>query len=72
MQIRVAGKVSCFLSLYLSALGSPFKWSKQRGGLKVEWIGLLTDYSCFKIGVSPSLPGWLVGRTRLAEVQKGP
>ena len=30
--------------LYLAAMGFPFKWSKQRGGLKVEWIGLCTDY----------------------------
>ena len=27
--------------LYLAVLGFPFKWAKQRGGLKVEWIGLL-------------------------------
>ena len=29
--------------LYLATMGFPFKWSKQRGGLKVEWIGLFTD-----------------------------
>ena len=39
--------------LCLSCLGFPFKWSKQRGCLRVEWIGLYTDYTCYKIGLSP-------------------
>ena len=30
--------------IFLSAFGFPFKWAKQRGGLKVEWIGLFADY----------------------------
>ena len=37
------GIVSAYL--YLSTMGFPFKWSKQRGGLKVEWIGFFTDYT---------------------------
>ena len=31
--------------LFLATLGFPFKRSKQRGGIRVEWIGLCTDYS---------------------------
>eukprot|EP00435_Cladocopium_sp_Y103_P058340 s2357_g20.t1 len=45
--------------LYMSTLGFPFKWSKQRGGLKVEWIGLFTDYSLYKLGMSPKRAKWL-------------
>ena len=39
--------------LYLSALGFPFKWSKQRGGVRVEWIGLYSDYPSYRLGLSP-------------------
>ena len=28
----------------ISCLGFPFKWAKQRGGLRVEWIGLFTPH----------------------------
>ena len=45
--------------LYLSCLGFPFKWSKQRGGLRVEWIGLFTDYTTYKIGLSPRRAEWM-------------
>ena len=45
--------------LFLSCLGFPFKWSKQRGGLRVECIGLYTDYTCYKIGLSPRRAEWL-------------
>ena len=37
--------------LFLSTLGFPFKWAKQRGGLKVEWIGLYTDYTTMRLGL---------------------
>ena len=29
--------------LYLSAMGYPFKWSKTRGGFRVEWLGVETE-----------------------------
>ncbi|CAL1134668.1 unnamed protein product [Cladocopium goreaui] len=45
--------------LYMSALGFPFKWAKQRGGLRVEWIGLFSDYSVYKLGLSPSRARWM-------------
>ena len=47
--------------LILSALGFPFKWSKQRGGLKVEWIGLFADYTSMKLGLSPKRAAWMAG-----------
>ena len=50
--------------LYLSTMGFPFKWSKQRGGLKVEWIGLFTDYTTMRLGLSPSRSAWMETWTR--------
>ena len=50
--------------LYLSALGFPFKWSKQRGGLKVEWIGLYTNYISMSLGLSPSRSAWVQAWTK--------
>eukprot|EP00435_Cladocopium_sp_Y103_P048779 s1206_g14.t1 len=44
---------------YLAALGSPFKWKKQRGGLCTEWIGLTTDYSSFSFGLPEKRALWL-------------
>ena len=46
--------------LYMSVLGFPFKCAKQRGGLRVEWIGLYTDYATktcavdARLGTGPS------------------
>ena len=45
---------------YLAALGSPFKWSKQRGGLVTEWIGLTTNYGSYAFGLSEKRSSWLV------------
>eukprot|EP00435_Cladocopium_sp_Y103_P003644 s2140_g1.t1 len=50
--------------LYLSTMGFPFKWAKQRGGLKVEWIGLYTDYTTMRLGLSPSRAEWMERWTR--------
>eukprot|EP00435_Cladocopium_sp_Y103_P066703 s951_g29.t1 len=51
------GVTLCFL--FLSTLGYPFKWSKQRGGLRVEWIGLYADYPTYRLGLSPSRATWM-------------
>ena len=51
------GITLCFL--YMSILGFPFKWVKQRGGVRVEWIGLYTDYPTYRIGLSPSRATWM-------------
>eukprot|EP00435_Cladocopium_sp_Y103_P068936 s20_g32.t1 len=45
--------------LFMSVLGFPFKWSKQRGGLRVEWIGLFTDYPSYRLGLSPKRAAWM-------------
>ena len=44
---------------YLAALGSPFKWGKQRGGLTTEWIGLTTDYGSYSFGLSERRARWM-------------
>ena len=49
--------------VFLSAFGFPFKWSKQRGGEKVEWIGFFSDYTSMKLGLSPKRSAWLSDRT---------
>ena len=50
--------------LFLATLGFPFKWAKQRGGLKVEWIGLYTDYTTMKLGLSETRAKWMENWTR--------
>ena len=45
--------------LFLSCLHFLFKCSKQRGGPRVEWIGLFTDYTTYKIGLSPKRAEWM-------------
>eukprot|EP00435_Cladocopium_sp_Y103_P046262 s364_g13.t1 len=45
--------------LVMSNFGFPFKWSKQRGGLRVEWIGLYTDYPTYRLGLSPKRAVWM-------------
>ncbi|CAE8584251.1 unnamed protein product, partial [Polarella glacialis] len=57
-----AGRRAIVLTyLFLVAFGNPFKWEKQRGGLKVDWIGLHTDYTVYKLGISEERCAWLVG-----------
>jgi len=51
------GITLCFLCM--SILGFPFKWAKHRGGLRVDWIGIFTDYPTYRIGLSPSRATWM-------------
>lgn len=61
----VKGRKAVVLAyLYLAALGFPFKWSKQRGGLQVEWIGLFTDYRHYRLGLSERRANWLADWTK--------
>ena len=57
--------------LYLAALGYPFKWAKTRGGFRVEWLGMETEYPSYKLGLSLKRATWLVEWLRgLAESGK--
>ena len=47
--------------LFLATLGYPFKWAKTRGGFRVEWLGMETEYPTYKLGLS------LKRATRLVE-----
>lgn len=44
----------------LAALGAPFKWKKQRGGMTTEWIGLTSDFGRYSMGLSERRAAWLV------------
>ena len=55
------GRIGIVLSyLYLPAMGS-FKWAKTRGGFKVEWLGMETEYSSYKLGLAASRASELPG-----------
>ena len=42
------GRIGIVLSYsYLSAMGYPFKWAKTRGGYRVEWLGMETEYASY-------------------------
>ena len=54
------GRIGAVLTfLVLAAYGSPFKWKKQRGGLCTEWIGMVTDYADYKMGLSDRRAEWM-------------
>ena len=42
---------------YLTALGYPFKWSKTRGGYRVEWLGMETEYSSYRLDLTEKRAG---------------
>ena len=56
--------------LLLASVGFPFKWAKTRGGFRVEWLGLETEYVGYKLGLSKKRADWLVGWLR-AKVKDG-
>ena len=50
----------CFMSL----LGFPFKWAKTRGGFRVEWLGMETEYNSYRLGLTKKRADWLVNWLR--------
>ena len=55
------GRIAVVLSYcYLTALGYPFKWSKTRGGYRVEWLGMESEYSSYRLGLTEKRARWLV------------
>ena len=66
--------------LFLSVLGYPLKWAKTRGGYCVEWLGMETDYTNYKLGMSKKRADWLAnwlgeksnsGKVAAKEMQQG-
>ena len=53
------------LSYLFLTLGYPFKWAKTRGGFRVEWLGMETEYPTYKLGLSLKRATWLVEWLRL-------
>ena len=60
--------------------GYPFKWAKTRGGFRVEWLGMETEYPSYKLGLSLKRATWLgrvapwasrVGRPKLGPSPRG-
>ena len=45
--------------VFLAALGFPFKWAKTRGGFRVEWLGMETEYGSYRLGLSAKRANWL-------------
>ncbi|CAK9107239.1 unnamed protein product, partial [Durusdinium trenchii] len=64
---RVGGVLAYAL---IAALGAPFKWAKQRGGLTTEWIGLTTYYRSFAMGLSVKRTEWVLGWIRSLRLRK--
>ena len=59
------GRIAIVFSYcYLTALGYPFKWSKTRGGYRVEWLGVETEYSSYRLGLTGKKARWLVAWLR--------
>ena len=55
------GRIGIVLSYsYLSAMGYPFKWAKTRGGYRVEWLGMETEYASYKLGLTERRSRWLI------------
>ena len=54
------GRIGSVLAfVFMAALGAPFKWKKQRGGLSSEWIGIMVDYSTYEMGLSIKRSEWI-------------
>ena len=43
----------------MAAVGTPFKWKKQRGGLVTEWVGFNTDYRTYSMGLTERRSQWV-------------
>ena len=59
------GRIRIVLSYsYLSAMGYPFKWAKTCARFRVEWLGMETEYSGYRLGLTEKRSGWLVSWLR--------
>ena len=56
-----AGRYGAVLTFaVMAAVGAPFKWKKQRGGLVSDWVGFTTDYKVYALGLSERRAAWVV------------
>lgn len=55
-----AGRRAVVQAFFIMCIfGVPFKFSKQRGGMQVDWIGLHSDYTTYQLGLSVGRAAWL-------------
>ena len=45
----------------LLAVGTPFKWSKFRGGYELQWVGYTFSHRLYSVGISQERSDWVVG-----------
>ena len=56
-----AGRYGAVLAfVVMAAVGAPFKWKKQRGGLVSDWVGFTTDYRVYALGLSEKRAAWVI------------
>ena len=55
--------------LYWLMVGTPFKWSKFRGGVCLDYVGFYFDYFRFNLGLSERRANWIM--EFILDVQKG-
>ena len=51
--------------------GTPFKWSKFRGGVQLEYVGFAFDYFRFTLGLSERRAAWIIEYIDSAEKGRG-
>ena len=52
-------------------VGTPFKWSKFRGGVQLEYVGFAFDYYRFTLGLSERRAAWIIEYVDSAENGRG-
>ena len=45
----------------LLAVGTPFKWSKFRGGYELQWVGYTFSHKLYAVGISQERTDWVTG-----------
>ena len=61
LRVGLSGRKGIPLSYcFMSLLGFPFKWAKTRGGFRVEWPGMETEYNSYRLGLTKKRAAWLV------------
>jgi hypothetical protein len=57
--------------LFWLMTGAPFKWSKFRGGVQLEYVGFAFDFFKFTFGLSERRSGWICKFVEEAEKSRG-
>ncbi|CAE6970985.1 unnamed protein product [Symbiodinium sp. CCMP2592] len=52
-------------------VGTPFKWSKFRGGVQLDYVGFAFDYFRFSMGLSERRANWIIEYVNAARRDRG-